>query len=158
MKILNNEIRRYKGKVLIDNEDIKKCNLNNLITYVSQNETLFNDTIYNNLCLGKNIDEDLLSNILKICRLNEFSDRLDMFLINDNTFSGGERNRLILARSLIHSKNILILDEVLKEVDLDLEVDILKDLLKYYSEKTIIYISHKDVDYLFNDVLTFRKE
>ena len=75
MKILNNEIKRYNGNILLDGKDIKKFNLNNLITYVSQNETLFNDTIYNNLCLGKNIDEDLLSNILKICRLNEFSDR-----------------------------------------------------------------------------------
>jgi len=162
MKILNNEINRYIGKVLIDGCDIRKYNLDNLVTYISQNETLFNDTIYNNLTLGKAIDESLLDNILKICRLDDInivkSVGLNSLIINDNSLSGGERNRLILARSLIHSKNILILDEVLKEVDESLEKDIIKDILEFYKDKTILYISHKNVGYLFSKVLTFRKE
>lgn len=162
MKILNNEINRYNGNILIDNKEIRKYNLDNLITYVSQNESIFNDTIYNNIILNQKIKEEELNKILKITRLNEINIiktlGLNTLIINDNSLSGGEKNRLILARSLIHSKKILILDEVLKEVDESLEIDIIKDIIEYYKDKTIIYISHKNVGYLFDKVLTFRKE
>ena len=162
MKILNNEINRYSGNILIDGLDINKCNLDNLVTYVSQDEKLFNDTIYNNLCLGKDVDKSLLENILRITRLNDINIiklvGLNSTIINDNSLSGGEKNRLILARSLIHSNDILILDEVLKEVDEKLEKEILKDILDYFDNKTILYISHKSVSDLFEKVLTFRKE
>lgn len=160
MKILNNEIIKYDGKVLIDNKDIRRFNLVNLITYVSQNDTLFNDTINNNLSLGKDIGVDEINNILKLTRLDDIIKNSDLnsFLINNNSLSGGEKNRLILARSLIHSKEIIILDEVLKEVDTQLEIEIIKDLIKLYKNKTIIYISHKNVEFLFDKVLTFRKE
>ena len=58
----------------------------------------------------------------------------------------------------IYSKKIIILDEVLKEVDYNLEVTILKDILEYFKDRTIIYVSHKNVSNLFDKVLTFRKE
>ena len=80
------------------------------------------------------------------------------FIINNNSLSGGEKNRIILARGLIYSKKIIILDEVLKEVDYNLEVTILKDILEYFKDRTIIYVSHKNVSNLFDKVLTFRKE
>ena len=162
MKILNKEIINYKGKILIDNKDIREYNLTNIITYVKQDESLFNDTILNNILLGKIIRENELNKVLDICRINEINVvkniGLESIIINNSSISGGEKNRIILARSLIHSKKILILDEVLKETDYNLEVDIIKDIIKYYKNKTIIYISHKNVSNLFNKVLTLRKE
>lgn len=158
MKILNNEIKKYIGNVYLDNFDIRKYDLSTLVTYISQNETLFDDTLYNNLCLGKDVQDKDIDLVIKVCRLDNINIDLNSNFINNNILSGGEKNRVILARSLIHSNNILILDEVLKEVDYELEVNIIKDILKYYSDKTIIYISHKDVGYLFDRVLTFRKE
>ena len=158
MKILNNEIKRYIGNILLNENDIRNYDLSNLVTYVSQNETLFDDTLYNNLCLGVEIREEDINRVISVCRLNKLKLELHSAIINNDILSGGERNRVILARSLLHSKNIIILDEVLKEVDYDLEVDIIRDILKYFSEKTIIYISHKDVGYLFNNVLTLGKE
>ena len=162
MKILNNEITNYKGRVMKDNYDIKKYDVSPLITYTHQDESLFNDTILNNILLGKDIDKLELDKVLNICRLNDINVikevGLNSLIINNSSISGGERNRIILARSLVHSKNILILDEILKEVDYKLEVDIIKDIIKCYKEKTIIYISHKNVGFLFKKVLTLGKE
>jgi len=162
VKILNNEINNYKGNVLVDGKDIKTFDLSNFVTYVSQEEKLFNDTIYNNITLGEEISKEELDNVIKLTRLDKINIiknvGLDASIINDNSLSGGERNRIILARSLIHSKKILILDEVLKELDKGMEIEIIKDILEYYKDKTIIYISHKDVEFLFDKVLTFRKE
>ena len=158
MKILNNEIQKYRGNVSLDNEDIRKFDLTNLITYVSQDETLFDDTLYNNLCLGINVSEESLNLVVRICRLDKINLEMNSNLVNNSILSGGEKNRIILARSLLHSKNVIILDEVLKEVDYKLEIEIIKDILSFYNDKTILYISHKNVGFLFNKVLTFRKE
>ena len=159
LKIINKEIDNYDGNILVDNINLKDINVSNLITYTSQNEQLFNDTILNNITLNKKYDKDILNNIIKICRINEIKIvneiGLDSNIINNSNLSGGERNRIVLARSLFHSKNIIILDEVLKEVDYDLEVNIIKDLLDYYKDKTIIYVTHKNVDYLFPKVFSF---
>lgn len=162
LKIICNEITNYEGNVLIGNKRIKEYNINNIISYVSQDEELFNDTILNNLTLGKKIDKELLDNVIRICKLDTIniinSVGLDSYIINNNTLSGGEKNRIILARGLLYSKKIIILDEVLKEVDYELEITIIKDILEYFSDRTIIYVSHKNVSNLFNKVLTFRKE
>ena len=162
MRIINNEINNYSGTILKDNIDIKEYDVSNLITYISQDSTLFDDSIYNNITLNKKVDDYELEKIIKICRLDNVignkESKLDSLIINNSNISGGEKNRIVLARSLIHSKEILILDEVLKEVDIKLEIEILKDLLKYYKDKTIIYISHKKVDFLFNKSLSLGKE
>ena len=162
LKIINNEIKNYEGRVLLNGKDIRKYDLTNIVSYTSQDENLFNDTILNNLKLGEEIDEKYFNDIINICRLYDINIikeyGMDYMLVNNNSISGGERNRIILARSLIHSKNIIILDEVLKEVDYDLEYGIVKDIIKYFDNKLIIYVSHKNVENLFDRVLTFRKE
>jgi len=162
MKILNKDIEDYKGKIYIDNNNLKKYDVSKIITYIKQDETLFNDTILNNILLGKKTPKKELEKILKICRIDKINIvkdiGLDAIIINNSNISGGEKNRIILARSLIHSKDILILDEVLKETDYKLEIDIIKDIIKNYNKKTIIYISHKNVSFLFNKVLTLGKE
>lgn len=161
MKIIVKEDDNYFGKILINNIDIKNIDVSNIITYTSQDEKLFNDTIINNICLGENINNIILENILRICRINEIQIVKDIgmnsYIINNSNISGGERNRIILARSLIHSKQVIILDEVLKEVDYVLEKNIIKDLLEYFESKTIIYISHKDLSNYFNKCFNFEE-
>ncbi len=162
LKILSKEINTYEGSVRLDNIDLNNLNTKKLISYTSQNDSLFDDTILKNITLDKKINEKYLNNIIKICRINNINSvkkmGLNASLINNSNLSGGERNRIILARSLVNSKNIIILDEVLKEVDYKLEVDIIKDMLNYFKNKTIIYVSHKDVNFLFNEALVLGKE
>ena len=162
MKILKKEIDNYKGKIYFDNYNVIDYDVSKIITYVEQDESLFNDTILNNILLGKSVSKEELEKVLNICRINNIhvvkEMGLDAIIINNSSISGGEKNRIILARSLIHSNDILILDEILKETDYKLEIEIIKDLIEYYKDKTIIYISHKDVSFLFNKVLTLGKE
>ena len=117
------------------------------ITYISQNEYLFTDTLYNNITLGKKVDN--LEKIIDICELKDLINKnpLGIYtLIEENGFnlSGGERQRIILARALINIKDYLFIDEGLSEVDINLERRILKKIFKNYHNKTIIFVSHRN--------------
>ena len=66
-------------------------------------------------------------------------------LIEENGFnlSGGEKQRIVLARTLLRHFDILIIDEGLNQVDINLERKILNNVFKYYKDKTIIVVSHR---------------
>lgn len=150
MKMLNLNISDYKGKITINDINIKDYSLKTLrnsIIYISQQEKLFTDTILNNLTLYQDISPFELKNVLNITKVNEIIDkkalRLESIIYNEGyNLSGGERQRLILARSLLKHPQILIMDESLSEVDKKTETEILKSLDKYLPNTTIIYISH----------------
>ncbi len=149
-KMLNHNINDYKGTIAIGDINIKDYSLNTLrsnILYVSQQDKIFTDTIYNNIVLNKSISKSKLNYILKITKVNELiskkSLRLDSYLYdNGYNLSGGERQRIILARALVQNPKILILDESLSEVDSYTEKYILRNIDKYLSKTTIIYITH----------------
>lgn len=137
------------NKVFINNIDLnhyKNSTINNNILYIGQNEILFNDTLYNNLIFD-NSDSSNLLKISKMCCIDEIMDSNLGFnmLIEENGFnlSGGEKQRIILARNLLKNFEILIIDEGLSQVDINLERKILKMLFKIYKDKTIIIISHR---------------
>ncbi len=132
--------------------DINHYHLENLrkyITYVSSNELLFNDTIYNNICLYKDISEDVFMKIIKICRVNKiFGNDIRNYkrIIEENGFllSSGERQRIILARSLARMSNIYIFDEAFGQIDIEQTNKIISDMFDYLKGKTIIVISHRN--------------
>ena len=75
-------------------------------------------------------------------------------MLEDNGFniSGGERQKIILARSLLKNSNYIILDEALSEVNFEEEKEIINKIFNYFKDKTIIYISHKkEIIGLFNE-------
>lgn len=154
LKYCNN----YQGKIEFDGVDIKKIDsfsIRNAIGYVSQNEKLYNDTVYNNLT----VNETYINNLNQVCSISKVNDFLknknitmDYFLDpQSSNLSGGEKKRLMLARILLKNNSILILDEVFNEIDVKMEKDILKDLFKLYKNKTIIVISHRDNNYKLFD-------
>ena len=149
-QILNKDINNYKGNVRIGKIDIKDYSIstirNNLI-YVSQKETLFTDSILNNICLDKSYSIKELDEVSRITHINEILDKKEfryntLLLDGGINLSGGERQRIILARAIIRKPKILILDEALSEIDSLLEHDILDNLNKYLKNTTIIYVSH----------------
>ena len=150
------------GKIFIDNIDINDYKIeaiNKSIVYVSQNEMLFNDTVYNNIIFNSNDKSKLLS-ISKICEIDEILDYNLKFnmLIEENGFnlSGGQKQRIILARALMQNFDILIIDEALNQIDIDLERKIIKNILNTFKDKTIIVISHRldNLD-LFDSLIKF---
>lgn len=157
------EVKR--GCVFIDDIDIndysKEC-LKNNICYISQNELLFTDTVYNNVKLNRDISDEKITSITKNYYINDIYKNSNLginTLIEENGFnlSGGERQRIILGRSLVRDFNVLIIDESLNQVDVSLERKILKNIMKDYHDKTIIVISHRleNMD-LFERVIKFK--
>jgi ABC-type dipeptide/oligopeptide/nickel transport system ATPase subunit len=102
----------------------------------------------NNIIYGRNIEKDKFEKVLEICNLKKLRDKNKLrnnFMIEENGFniSGGERQKIILARSILNDFNYLILDESLSEVGYKEEKEIIGKLFDCFKEKTIIYISHK---------------
>lgn len=157
-KMIYRLINANKGNIIIGGVSISDYNLNtirNNITYLSQNENIYTDTIRENIIFNRKIDLSEFIKVCKICKLESVVAKRPLryeSLISDDTnlLSGGEKQRVVLARALLKSSKILILDEALSEVDYKLEADIIKNILETYKEKTIIYISHKNHEKLFD--------
>ena len=140
-----------KKSIFIGNKDINDFNLWILrenITYISQNEFLFTDTIYNNLIIKTTCDDKIIEKVCKNSLVDEIVKERDtdlsmMLEENGSNISGGERQRIILARALLKNSNIYILDESFSEIDVERERKIIKNIKKDYKDKTFIVISHR---------------
>lgn len=159
LKLIYRYYNSERNKIFIGNNDLFDYNLLNIrknIAYLSQNEFLYTDTIKNNIILDRNISDD---KFLKICELLEISgDNMmgyDMMLEeNGANISGGQRQKIILARTLLKDAKIILIDEGLNEMDSNLERRIIKKIFNYYSDKTFIIISHRNDNMdLFDRVL-----
>lgn len=160
-RILMNYFAPDKGEVLINNKSISSYNLINIrkdITYISQNETIYKDSLYNNIVLNESISYDEFLNICKICKVDEIVNKhkfkYDMNLEEDGFgLSGGEKSRIFLARALIKKSSIYIFDETLSNIDVEKEKEILKNVFDNFKTSTFIVITHRLVNKkLFNKV------
>lgn len=162
VKMLLRYINVSYGYIKIDNIDINHYHLDtirNNITYISNNDTLFRDTIYNNIVLNKRIDKDKFKNITEITRIDEIVKNRELGyqeIVEENgfNFSSGERQRIILARALVRDSDIYIFDEAFSQIDIDKTRKILEGVLEFLNDKTVIVISHRNNFYkLFGRVL-----
>ena len=145
-------MRYYKidmNKIFIDGVDINNYKLNSLnkIQYLSQNEVLFTDSVFNNININ-NSDMNYFLEVCKNCYIDSIINKSNLgynMMIEENGFniSGGEKQRIILARTLLSPFNILIIDEGTNQIDINLERKILKNMFKLYKNKTIIFITHR---------------
>ena len=163
-KILTKQINDYKGKVIIDNTNIKNLCLNDIrnnICFVSQNEIIFTDTILNNITLFKEVAKKELEKVIRITGIDKFLKEKNIslnFLLEENghNISGGERQRILLARALLQNKKILILDETTNGIDTLSEENIVRKVKEEY-DVTLILISHRyDNLKLFNKVFEIK--
>lgn len=148
-KLLMGYYRVDRGSIVIsgiDINDIKVSSLRHNISYISQNEILFNDTLLNNLKFYSCNNDDIIS-ITKLVEFNEILDNsLGLNLVIEEggfNLSGGQRQRIVLARTLLKKSEIILIDEGLSQVDVSLERKILTNIFNKYRNKTIIIISHR---------------
>jgi ATP-binding cassette subfamily B protein len=133
----------------ISMKDLSMKQLNDLISYVSQDNFLFNTTIRENLCLGSIAAEDKeIMEALKKASAYDFVSKLENGLgsnVGDygNALSGGERQRLTIARSILKKSPIVILDEATAYMDPENEAAIKKGIDELTKEKTLIIIAHR---------------
>lgn len=160
LKIVTGESSNYKGNVSVGGVNIKDLDegiLLNSTSFVSQEEKLFNDTLENNIKLYREVSDDFYEKILKVTLVDKIKNskkfRNDFVIYEDGVnLSGGERQKIILARALIKDFNYLIIDEGLSEVNLEDEKIIINNIRKYFFDKTIIYVSHKkEINCLFKE-------
>lgn len=146
-------LRQSSGEILVDNEDISNClsSWKRMIGYVPQNVYLTDDTIINNISFGeKCIDLDMIQTVIKDSMLSDHIDNLKEGLNTKvgergSNLSGGQIQRIGIARSLYHNPSLLIFDEATSALDSKTEEEILKTLCVLRENgMTIIVISHND--------------
>lgn len=162
IKLIMGLIKNQEGKILIDKNDLSKLNLNDFydnVTYVSQESPIFDGTLRENLVLDKNISDKEIKEVLKLVSLEKFISHLENGLDTELgekgiRMSGGERQRVALARLFFDDSKIIILDEATSAMDNITEKEVMENILKRLKNKTVIIIAHrletiKDVDNIF---------
>ncbi|MDB9717328.1 ABC transporter ATP-binding protein/permease [Candidatus Pelagibacter sp.] len=140
------------GNIYLDNQDISKVNLTSLrnqISIVDQNTTLFDDTVFNNIKYARpDASKQDIFEAAKLSMCDEFINNLESgfeTMIGENgvRLSGGEKQRLSIARAFLKNSRIILLDEATSSLDSDTEEKIQKALDKLTINKTTIVIAHR---------------
>lgn len=142
-----------KGKIYIDNNevlnDIDKRKFQNIITFLSQDTFLIEDTIQNNITLNseQKVDEKRLEKAIKFaCAdkfINDLPEKLNYMVgTHGRKISSGQKQRIVIARAFYDSREILVLDEATNAIDEETEREIFKNIIRENNGKTIIIVSH----------------
>ena len=153
LNIISKLIDPLSGTIYLDEIEITNINKYNyfkLITYLTQRPFIYEGTILENLFLKSTVfDEDNLTELLKSLDLfntiEQLPEKLNTYIGNDGSnLSGGQLQRLCIARAILHKPQILVLDEATNNLDKETERKVLQ-FLKAFSKKTnttIISVSH----------------
>ena len=140
------------GEINIDNiniKDIDLFNLRNIISIVSQDSILFNDSIYNNIKIGNlNATKEDIINAAKAANAHEFILKCeDSYQTNignsGEKLSGGQKQRISIARAILKNPEILILDEATSSLDSESENLIQEALTNLMKDRTSLVIAHR---------------
>ena len=137
------------GEIKIDNNCISEINTKSLISVVTQDTLIFNDTIFNNITMTK--PKSTIDDVKKVCRqvgissmINSLSEKYETIVGSGGiNLSGGEKQKISLARALLSENPILILDEPTSGLDSDSDKIIFEQIKKLNTKKTVITITHK---------------
>ena len=140
------------GEIRIDNQNIKDLSLNSLrrnISLVSQDVILFDDTVKNNVKYAKlDASDDEIINACKLAAADEFIKNLPSKYdtkIGENGFrlSGGEKQRLSIARAILKNSPIILLDEATSSLDSESESKVQNAILNLTQNRTTLVIAHR---------------
>ncbi len=162
IKLIMGLIKYDKGNILIDDKELSKLNLNSFydnVTYVSQEAPIFDGTLRENLIFDKKIPDEEIIKVLNLVCLDKFYEKLENGLDTELgekgvRMSGGERQRVALARLFFDDSKIIILDEATSAMDNITEKLVMENVVKQLDNKTLVVIAHrletiKDVDKIY---------
>lgn len=162
IKLIMGLIKYDKGNILIDDKELSKLNLNSFydnVTYVSQEAPIFDGTLRENLIFDKKIPDEEIIKVLNLVCLDKFYEKLENGLDTELgekgvRMSGGEKQRVALARLFFDDSKIIILDEATSAIDNITEKLVMENVVKQLDNKTLVVIAHrletiKDVDKIY---------
>lgn len=157
--ILMGRNKGYTGSVKVGDKELSELSETSLMenfTYISHHSYLFKGTVKDNLLMGKaNATEEELWDVLTRVNLAEFlrSEKgLETKLQEKaSNFSGGQCQRLTLARALLHDSPVYIFDEATSNIDVESENDIMREIHALAKIKTVILISHRLANVVLSD-------
>ncbi|MFT4801327.1 MAG: ABC-type bacteriocin/lantibiotic exporter with double-glycine peptidase domain [Flavobacteriaceae bacterium] len=141
------------GEVLINGlnvDAIEEKSLTKKIIYVGQDSLVFNKSIRENIELDSSFDNESILNAMGMVQLqgliNSLKNGIDYVLYYKGTnISGGQRQRINIARALIRHPDVLILDEATSALDPETKDGVIKNILKEFKDKIIIFVTHDTV-------------
>ena len=159
--ILTGRNKGYGGSVSVGEtelSEIREADLMENITYISHQSYLFKGTVRDNLLMGKpDASDSELWEVLERVNLADFvrnEKGLDTGLSEKaSNLSGGQCQRLALARALLHDSPIYIFDEATSNIDVESENDIMNEIQNLAESKTVILISHRLVNVVKADAI-----
>ncbi len=152
LNILIGLIKPTSGRIVINNnENFLNCDCSNILGYVAQNIFLFDESILKNITVGEkenNVNMKTLENSISLSLADRFIKKLTEGLdtvVGEKAIkiSGGQIQRIGIARSLYREPKLLILDEGTSALDLETEKIILDNLLNKIKDLTLIYVTHR---------------
>jgi len=149
LKVLTKLNKAYSGKIEIDGEelsDIDEISLRKKINFVQQNPYIFQDTLEFNICLRHDVEKKELDKVIELVNLKELIRKLPngvktVLSDNGNNLSGGEKQKIAIARVFIREPEIIFVDEGMSALDTKNTYFLENMFLKYNG--TIVTISHK---------------
>ena len=141
-----------KGSILFNNKDIRSFkihNLRGLFSYVPQNNFLFSDSIYKNIQFGN--PDATNEQVQKAAKLSEIDSEIDKFekgyrtILGERgiTLSGGQIQRISIARSLIKDSALYLFDDCFSSLDTDTEERLINNLKNRLKNKSVVIVSHR---------------
>ncbi|MEN3047106.1 MAG: ABC transporter ATP-binding protein, partial [Candidatus Hydrothermales bacterium] len=144
-------LKPTSGNILIDGIELWEYNINSYrskIAFVPQEPFLFEGTIYENLTLGENIELEKIKYACKLANISDFIESLPngyFYKLTEGglNVSGGQRQKLTIARAILRNPEIILLDEPTSNIDIESEEKIIKALETFLVDKTAIIITHR---------------
>lgn len=138
----------YQGTILIDSQDLKELNAGSLYQHVSmipQFPYLFSDTIWNNICVGQNYTEEQMEEAVIKAKLKPFLETLPdgiqtVLSENGRNLSGGQAQRISIARAMIRQSHMILVDEATSNLDPVITAEVMNDLLDLPC--TVVVVTH----------------
>lgn len=141
-----------EGNVLVNDTDINEYEPQQLRQKISlvgaYNNSIYSGTYMDNLTLGRDIDRESVVKAAKAAEINDFIETFDygydsLAYSSGNTISGGQRQRLMIARALAGNPDVLILDDSTSSLDYATEKSVLENIRREYSDLTLILITER---------------